>query len=288
VEQAIELNGVAVEMNLQALRRGRQSVCDPEGLAAALEAVTPEKATQTVTSDAVALAAVVRAEPGSELARRVLIRVSDLIAYQNRSYALRYAKRVEEVRLAEERQVGGGTKLAEEAAFSLYKLMAYKDEYEVARLHLDSGLAADISGQFGADAKFVFMLHPPSLKALGMQRKLRVPGKAGVAMFKALASMKRLRGTPLDPFGRDHVRVIERELIAEYEALLSEIAERLTVENYPLAIEMAGLPDMVRGYDEIKLANVELYHDRLATLRAQFTDGRRVQQSLPVLNGQNR
>jgi indolepyruvate ferredoxin oxidoreductase len=288
VEQAIELNGVAVEMNLQAFRRGRQSVSDPDGLAEALQSVLPkDKGADPVSPDAAAIASTVRAEPGSELERRVLVRVAELMAYQNRAYAQRYAKRVEKVRAAEQQALGSGAQLAETVAFNLHKLMAYKDEYEVARLHLTSTMFDDVTRQFGADANVVFMLHPPSLKALGMQRKLRVPGKAGVAMFKALASMKRLRGTRLDPFGRDHVRVIERQLIAEYEQLLDEITERLTTDNHHVAVELAGLPDMVRGYDEIKLANVELYHDKMATLRTQLTDGRLAHQSLPIVSTPN-
>jgi indolepyruvate ferredoxin oxidoreductase len=192
------------------------------------------------------------------------------------------------VRVAEADKVPGRSGLAEAVAFNLHKLMAYKDEYEVARLHLDPGLGKDIEARFGADTTYTFMLHPPMLKALGMQRKIKVPGKVGVATFKALAGMKRLRQTRLDPFGRDHVRVVERELIEEYDALLDEIVERLGEANHEVAVELAGLPDLVRGYDEVKLRNVDRYHEELSRLRALLTDGRLAGQSLGLVDDEKR
>ena len=126
------------------------------------------------------------------------------------------------------------------------------------------------------------MLHPPALKSLGMDRKIKVPGKVGIAMFRALAPMKRVRHTRFDPFGRDHVRVVERELIGEYETLVDEIADRLSTENHGVAVDLAGLPDMVRGYDEVKLRNVDLYHEQINKLRPRLTDGRRATEVLNV------
>jgi indolepyruvate ferredoxin oxidoreductase len=276
IEQAIELNGVAVQMNVQAFRRGRQSVCDPDGLQRVLSHSSRSTTREGVISPAAArIASRVRAIPGSELEHRVNVRVPLLIAYQNRAYADRYVRRVERVREVEEQRVPGRSELAEAVAFNLYKLMAYKDEYEVARLHLDPGLTGDIEDRFGTDAQFTFMLHPPVLKSLGMHRKIKVPGKLGIAMFTALAPMKRLRHTPLDPFGRDHVRVVERELVREYEELVDEIVERLSPDNHGVAVDLAGLPDMVRGYDEVKLGNVEVYREEISRLRPQLTDGRR-------------
>ncbi|RFU21968.1 indolepyruvate ferredoxin oxidoreductase family protein [Geodermatophilus marinus] len=284
IEQAIELNGVAVATNLQAFRRGRQAVSDPEGLEAALTPATGAGTPQPVRSrTARRLAALVRSEPGSPLEHLVDVRVADLVGYQDAAYAERYARAVERVRAAEADRVPGHSELAEAAASGLHKLMAYKDEYEVARLHLDDALATDLRARFGPDARFGFMLHPPTLKALGMQRKITVPGRAGLAAFRALAGMKRLRGTRLDPFGRDHVRVVERGLVREYEQLLEEIADRLTPADHELAVELARLPDVVRGYDEIKLRNVEIYHEQMDRLRARLTDGRLRGGSLPVV-----
>ena len=286
IEQAIELNGLAVRMNLQAFRRGRQAVSDPGGLQRALP--TPADAIRSVAFPSPAagkIASIVRAAPGSELERLVKVRVADLIGYQNRAYAERYARRVERVRAAEAERLLGHSELAEAVAFSLYKLLSYKDEYEVARLHLDPSLRADIQGRFGADASFAFKLHPPVLKALGMQRKIAIPGKAGIAMFQALARMKVLRHTRFDPFGHDHVRVLERELLQEFETLVDEIVERLTDANHAVAVDLARLPDMIRGYDEVKLANVDLYRQQVDRLRPQL-NGRNFQLTLEVVTPQ--
>jgi indolepyruvate ferredoxin oxidoreductase len=218
------------------------------------------------------IAAIVRATPGSQLDHLVRVRVRELQAYQDRGYARRYATWVEKIR-AREAEVVSGEALAEAVAANLFKLMAYKDEYEVSRLHLDAHETEKIRGQFGSDARVRIMLHPPVLKAMGVQRKIGVPsGPAGTAMFRVLSSMKRLRNTRLDPFGRDHVRVVERELIAEYEGLLGEILASVNPYNHDVAVRLAGLPDLVRGYDEVKLANVEAYRQQVAQLRAQLSE----------------
>ena len=193
-------------------------------------------------------------ETGSKLEHLVAVRVAELIGFHDRAYAERYARRVERVRAAEAERVPGSEELAEAVAFNLHKLMAYKDEYEVARLHLDSAFTEQLQANFGADASFAFKLHPPILKALGLKKKISIPGRPGRLMFQGLAAMKRLRFTRLDPFGRDHTRVLERELITEYESLVDELTERLAPGNHEIAVRLAGLPDMVRGYDEVKWA----------------------------------
>lgn len=279
IEKALELNGVAVEMNLQAFRRGRQAVADRkefEAVVARLTGPTPAEraATATLSHDEERIIASVHAQPGSELATLVRLRVPQLVAYQSAEYADRYARRVEAVRAAEERLGLGRTELSEAVAFSLYKFMAYKDEYEVARLHLDPLFTDDLASQFGDDAAYSFKLHPPVLKAIGMENKISIPASVGRTMFRALAPMKRLRGTRLDPFGYDHVRVVERKLLAEFESFVDDIPRDLTPENYDTLVQIAELPDIVRGYDEVKLVNVERYHAELATLRAGLS-GRR-------------
>ena len=300
IEAAITLNGVAVETNLQAFRRGRQAVAAPAALAelvgssrlpagvaassdvpgapgasgapgtsGARPGVVLPRALRDITD-------LVRAEPGSELARMVAVRVPMLVDYQDAAYARRYAVRLEAVRAAESQRVPGSTKLAEAVAFSLFKLMAYKDEYEVARLHRDPAFQADLAERFGADAAYRVMLLPPVLKAVGLKRKVGLSRPAARVAFGTLAAMKRLRHTRLDPFGRDHVRVVERQLVVDYEAVLDEIVARLSSDNHAVAVELAALPDLVRGYDEVKLRNVERYREQVARLRAQLTDGRLV------------
>jgi indolepyruvate ferredoxin oxidoreductase len=277
IEAALELNGVAVAANVQAFRRGRQAVADRAALDGLVDGSerSGRRSSEWVVGSVAAgrIAELVRAEPGSELARLVASRTAMLVDYQDSAYARRYAARVELVRSVEAERVPGSSALTEAVAFSLFKLMAYKDEYEVARLHRDPAFRRELADRYGDDAAYHFMLHPPVLKALGMDRKIAIPAAAGQVMFGALAPLKRLRGTKLDVFGRDHVRVIERELIAEYEALLDEICARLDERNHAVAVELAALPDLVRGYDEVKLGNVATYRTQMQRLRAHLADG---------------
>jgi indolepyruvate ferredoxin oxidoreductase len=225
IETAIEQNGVGVASTIQAFRAGRQLVLEPgwPGQAAA--------------SDDVLL----RAEPFMAQAKEILgvfgidsatalIRTADLIGYQDTRYARRYAAVLAGVENEAVREV---------VARQLYKLMAYKDEYEVARLHLDPA----VRQQFGPDAKVKVMLHPPLLRAMGMRRKLALGRAAGPA-FRVLRSMRRLRGGRLDLFGYD--------------------------AGDELALRIAGLPDKVRGYEEIKVESVRGYRAELAELLGQL------------------
>jgi indolepyruvate ferredoxin oxidoreductase len=267
LEKAIELNGRGAKVNIQAFRRGRQLVADAAALRQTLDSLVAPAPQPTPTSPKIAgIAAQVRASSGSKLERMVRIRVPELDAYQDRRYAARYADWVERVRTVESERVPGHSELAEAVSFSLHKLMSYKDEYEVARLHLDPQLKKDIETKFGAGAKFAWNLHPPMLRALGWDRKIKMDERFE-PVFKALVRMKRLRGTRLDPFGQAHVRKVERALIREFEGILEEIMSKLSERNHAVAVEMARLPDMVRGYEEIKLEGVKRYRARMAQLR---------------------
>jgi indolepyruvate ferredoxin oxidoreductase len=197
------------------------------------------------------------------------------VAYQSARYARDYAHAVMEVARAEREQgAPGETAVAEAFARGLYKLMSYKDEYEVARLHLDSVERAKITKEFGEGAKVYFMLHPPLLRALGMKRKLKL-GPWFTPAFRVLRRMRRLRGTPLDVFGLPKVRRVERALIDEYRALVERAVDELRPENHATVARIAGLPDMVRGYEEIKLRNVELYRDEADRLELELREGPR-------------
>jgi indolepyruvate ferredoxin oxidoreductase len=268
IEQAIQLNGVAVEANLQAFRRGRQAVADPAGLKAAMApAVLPQggKRPGPVPRD---LVDIVGADPGSDLATSVEFRVADLVAYQDARYARHYAEVVRRARDAEQ-GAGGDGRFALAVAFYLHKLMAYKDEYEVARLALDETELSRITEQFGAGARVAWKLHPPLLRALGMKRKITF-GPWFAPVFRALRWMKRVRGTKLDPFGGTVVRRLERELVSEYVRVVEETCSVLTASNHDFAVQLAELPDLVRGYEHVKLANVEVYRQRLASLRREL------------------
>jgi indolepyruvate ferredoxin oxidoreductase len=248
IEEAIRLNGARVEANLRAFRLGRRMVAEPEAFAGTRA---------------------VRAEPGSELARLVGVRVPELVAYQDEAYARRYADTVERVRRAEAEKAPGNTALAEAVARNLYKLMAYKDEYEVARLSIAPEVEAAVRERFGDGARFAYRLHPPLLRALGMKRKLTL-GRWSRPALAALARMRRLRGTRLDPFGHTRVRRVERELIAEYEAVVNRLIDALTPGTHELAVRIAELPDMIRGYEDVKLRNVAAYRERLAELTREL------------------
>jgi len=257
IEEAIRVNGVAVEKNLQAFRRGRQYVADPVALLAAAGLDRPAAPE----------------EGESPLDRLIGIRSEDLTAYQDHAYARRYLDVVERVRAAERDKTPGSTALTEAVARYLYKLMAYKDEYEVARLSLEPSLGAGLEAEFGPGARASWRLHPPVLRALGMKRKIAL-GPWFVPAFRVLRAMRGLRGTPMDPFGRTRVRVVERELIGEYLGLVDHLIDRLSPATTPLAVRLAELPDVVRGYEDVKLRTVESYRQSLAELRAQLDDTR--------------
>ncbi|HUN33533.1 MAG TPA: DUF6537 domain-containing protein, partial [Trebonia sp.] len=274
IERAIEVNGTAAAANLQAFRRGRQAVADPAALDRVLAGdpagPPPGPAALVAGGPAVGrVRALVAAEPGSELARLLDIRIPDLVDYQDEAYAARYARFVEAVRAA-------APALAEPVAAGLYKLMAYKDEYEVARLSLDPALKASVTEQFGPGAKVAYNLHPPVLRALGMNRKIAL-GPWFDGPLRVLRAARRVRGSRLDPFGYAAVRRTERALITEYRVAIEQALA--AAPDHPLAVELAGLPDMVRGYEEIKLGNVAAYRARqreiLASLAAREPAGAR-------------
>ncbi len=244
IEHAIRLNGVAAEANIAAFRHGRLSVSGP----------APERPEAG------------RDDEPSSLAQLLAVRVPELMAYQDAAYADAYAELVERVR-AREADVADGDLLARTVAANLFKLAAYKDEYEVARLSLDPALTSRIEEQFGRGARYAYRLHPPVLRSLGMQRKISL-GPWFRPAFATLVAMRRLRGTPFDPFGRTEVRREERALLAEYRDVITRLADGLTAGNHARAVEIAGLPDMVRGYEHVKLGNVAEYRARMAELLA--------------------
>lgn len=267
IEQAITLNGVAVDGNIQAFRRGRQAVADPAGLQVALAGVAPPITTtgprrRTVPHD-------LDVQPGGELATIVERRIGELLDYQGVRLVERYLDLVGEVQRAERAAGLDGDELTTAVATWFFKLLAYKDEYEVARLSLLSEVDADIKRQFGADAKVKHLLHPPVLRSLGIRRKLRL-GRTARPAFLALRAMRRVRGTPFDLFGLAEVRRVERRLITEYEQVIRSLLPALTPRNTGVAVEIAALPDVVRGYESLKLANVERYRDRLRTLLDRY------------------
>jgi indolepyruvate ferredoxin oxidoreductase len=235
LEAAIELNAIDVETNRAAFRLGRRVVAEPSFLDSLRGSDSP-----------------------GGVERLVEQRARELASYQSASYAREYSDFVFRVRETERSAIGNGSRLSEAVARYLFKLMAYKDEYEVARLLTRKEAEDAVHRTFGEGSRFHYLLHPPLLRALGMKRKLRL-GPWFRPFLALLAKMKFLRGTGFDPFGRARVRKVERELVSEYRALVESALSRLTPESYEAAIELAALPDMIRGYENIKLQNVERF-----------------------------
>jgi indolepyruvate ferredoxin oxidoreductase len=264
IEGAIRLNEVEVEANLQAFRYGRLHVHDP----ARVEALVPPDLPAFEDRLARSLAPLsprarrAHAELTARVAdlddesRRLLaIRTAELIDYQDARYAGRYADGVLAVAARERAALGATGAITQAAARALYKLMAYKDEYEVARLHLKPWIGEETRGLFAGPERVSYHLHPPLLRALGMKRKLAL-GPWFTPVLALLRSGRRLRGTPLDPFGHARVRREERALAAWYQALLDRALARLSPGAASAVAEIAGLPDGIRGYEDIKLRNV--------------------------------
>jgi len=264
IEQTIALNGVAVAMNTQAFRAGRLAVLEPAwARSVKKERLGAAEVTPVLTTEMIAIVDTVGAV--GELRRLLLIRVPELVAYQDVAYARTYAEFVKRVAKAERAVMPGESRLAEGVARHLFKLMAYKDEYEVARLHLRTDVAAGLAQEFPGGVTVHYNLHPPLLRALGMKGKIKL-GKWFDSVFQALARLKGLRGTALDPFGYAQVRRVERELIGEYRALMEKALANLNAENYDRAVKLANLPDVIRGYEEIKLRNVERFRSQVRAL----------------------
>jgi indolepyruvate ferredoxin oxidoreductase len=271
IEEAIALNGVAVQMNTQAFRIGRLLVVDPEWVKTVkrprLGAV---EGTLQLTGEARALVDSVAAT--GELRRLLEIRVPELIAYQNAAYAHEYAEFVGRVLAVERSHPGlrpgylpGESRLSEAVARHLFKLMAYKDEYEVARLHLKRDVAGALADQFPGGATVHYHLHPPILRALGLKKKVKL-GKWFDAVLHLLTGMRGLRGTAFDPFGYAEVRRVERALIGQYRSLVEKALIGLAPDTYERAVKLANLPDLIRGYEAIKLGNVRRFWDEVRAL----------------------
>ena len=268
VEQAIRLNGVQVETNLAALRWGRAWIHDATIVEAA--AATRPGAVPTVEVDAlptVLQRRIERLDLHHELAETMTMLTADLIGYQHREYATTFLDRIEQVHRRDPR-------LTETVARSLHKLMAYKDEYEVARLLLadESRAAAERVG--GRGATITWRLHPPMLKALGRGSKLGVSEKVGRPMMVALAKAKRVRGTRFDPFGRTEMRRTERTLIEEYGRQIDDELERLDADPDDIdgVLAALALPMEIRGYEDLKLRRVADYRAAVAARQSSIPD----------------
>jgi len=268
VERAIELNGVAVGANKSALTWGRRWTMEPgevEKLAADAADVDP-LAVVTVPPLPPELAAMVAAldypKSRADTVGTISALAADLVDYQDIEYGRRFLEEVAKVRAAEG-SLDGEFRVSLTMARSLHKLMAYKDEYEVARLMLlpEAQAAADAVG--GVNAKFSWKLHPPILKALGLSNKISVASGAA-PVVRALRSAKKLRGGRFDPFGRTELRRIERELPGEFCAAMAVVVSGLDPKSVDAALVIAELPTEIRGYEDLKMRRIISYREILS------------------------
>jgi len=246
--KAIELNGAAVAMNRQAFLWGRRAAHDLASVEAA--SAPPVRHPEPIFEQRHV------SETLDEIIER---RTRFLTDYQDAAYATRYHSLVDWTRRVEGQKVLGSTELTEAVARGYFKLLAYKDEYEVARLYAETGFIKRIEQMFEGDWKLVFHMAPPVLgetDADGGEPKKRTFGPWMLKFLGLLAKGKRLRGTPLDPFGWLPERKMERQLIADYEMVMGEVLAHLTRDNHRLAVEIATLALDMRGYGPVKDRNV--------------------------------
>ncbi|RYZ12216.1 MAG: indolepyruvate ferredoxin oxidoreductase family protein, partial [Comamonadaceae bacterium] len=261
--RAIELNNVAIENNKTAFAWGRR---------AAIDAASVQKL--------VAPGQVIEFKKRETLESLIARRIDFLTGYQNAAYAEQYRQFVARVQQAETAAVGK-TSLSEAVARSLFKLMAYKDEYEVARLHTDRRFLDRIEGMFEGDYKINYHLAPPIIAKRNAKGELQKQkfGPGMLTGFRVLARLKGLRGTALDLFGRTDERRTERALIGEYRASIEEVIARLDAANHAVALEIASLPDQIRGYGHVKERNLAAARTRWAELMKRLRDPQGLQRS---------
>ena len=196
-----------------------------------------------------------------------------------------YVDFVTRVLAAETERLPGRTMLAEAVARYYFKLLAIKDEYEVARLYTDGEFAKRVAAQFEGDYKLVFHLAPPLMNKpdpITGEAKKSTYGPWMMSAFRLLAKLKRLRGTALDVFGRTPERLMERQLITDYEALIDELLPLLTAHNHVIAIELASVPEHIRGYGHVKERHLKAAKTKEAELVAKYRTARPPTMTEPV------
>jgi indolepyruvate ferredoxin oxidoreductase len=268
--RAVELNGAAVESNKQSFYWGRLAAVEPERVAeAAIPAVKPDSQRLSQSLD--------------EIIER---RRAFLTDYQNAAYAKRYADLVDRVRNVEATKQPGTTDLTEAVARYYFKLLAIKDEYEVARLYAETDFVDRVKAQFEGDYKLNFHLAPPTLNKPDEQTgqaKKSTYGPWMLPAFRVLAKLRGVRGTALDVFGKTDERKRERALIGEYEQLVDELLASLSPRNYETAVALASIPEYIRGYGHVKERHLADAKKREAELLARFRGALAPEASMPAL-----
>jgi len=255
--ESIRLNAVQVDFNLKAFQWGRRYAEFPELVGQCAGLGEPQRDDGAIET----------------LEDLVADRRDRLIAYQSKRYAQRYVQLVSRVRRRETELGLAGSALAEAVARNHFKLLAYKDEYEVARLYTDGRFQRELARQFEGDYKLHFHLAPPLLSKRDPHTGHLIKREFGpwiFPLFKVLAKLRFLRGTPFDIMGRTQERRMERDLMLGYERQIDEVLSRLTPANHGLAVELAGLPFFIRGFGHVKEANVNTVTRRAESLLAKL------------------
>ncbi len=254
VQRAIELNGVAIKANLAALELGREAA---ENLEQVIKEVTPAQTVKMIS------------RPKETLAEMIEQGAAELTAHQNKAYAATYQALMARVQKAEQALNLDSERLSKTVAQQAFRLMAYKDEYEVARLYTDGRFVEKLKSQFEGDAKLTFHLAPPLLAKrdpVTGHLKKKPYGTWVLTAFKLLSKLKSIRGTAFDPFGYNPERKMERTLAKAYRDMMDVVIANLTAENLPWAIEVAGVFGKLRGFGHIKERNLELVIGELQRL----------------------
>jgi indolepyruvate ferredoxin oxidoreductase len=287
IEVAIRLNKVQVEGNIAAFRVGRLFVHDRARLERMAQAPYRTFADRTSELSRRPSAARIAArdsllagigEVDPETKRLLSIRIADLIDYQSAGYAQRYAAVVARAAAAERAVAGATGAITQGVACNLHKLMAYKDEYEVARLLSQATFRQRTLAAFAPGARLYFNLQPPLLRAFGMKGKMAL-GAWFAPVLRLLARLRFVRGTPLDIFGYGAMRREERRLIGWYVDLLQQALGNLHPGNRDAVRDIAELPDGIRGYEEIKLKSLAQVRERAAALMAALAAGASARQA---------
>ncbi|MDA4847191.1 indolepyruvate ferredoxin oxidoreductase family protein [Hoeflea poritis] len=260
VERAIALNGQAKEMNIAAFRWGRRAAHEPEAVRDLMAATREPDPVRQISRSL------------DEMVER---RTEILTEYQSRRYARRFGNRIDRVRQAEEKVTGKPGALTEAAARNLFKLMAIKDEYEVARLYSNGAFLAELKNQFESWDRLEFHLAPPMLTGRdeGGRPRKRQYGAWMMRLFSVLASLRRLRGTPLDVFSYQAERRNEKRLLREYEALLDEVIDTLSGDRVEAGVALLSYPQKIRGYGHVKDASIGQAEAEREVLKQAFVDG---------------
>ncbi|MGI9316039.1 MAG: indolepyruvate ferredoxin oxidoreductase family protein [bacterium] len=255
INQAIELNGVALRLNKSAFLWGRRAAVN---LDAVLNQIGDDIASRTALTAAQDI---------------IDWRYDYLVKYQNKTWANRYRALVDRVRQAE--PAGSSDALTIAVSKNAFRLMSYKDEYEVARLYSDGAFMASLQAQFEGDYSLNFHLAPPFLAKVnafsGLPMKRKLPG-ATMTVFKVLAKFKGLRGTRFDPFGRAEERRMERALINEYDQLVEFLLTEMDHENYEKVVEIAALAEKIKGFGHIKTENIARYREQLNRFKKKLKE----------------